>query len=151
MMFSRKPPIQEYPEVDNELDESLIEQVLDDPEDSPAELSASPTFRKPLKPTIISEGFEFVGSITSEGTVHIAGIVKGVITAKSVLVDVEGMVDGEMTTDNLMLKGSVNGEVLCNELTIGPRAMMDGNISYQNIHIQRCGKVSGTFNKRRSM
>lgn len=31
----------------------------------------------PSKPSIISEGFEFVGTITTSGTLNIAGVVKG--------------------------------------------------------------------------
>ena len=99
------------------------------------------------KPSIISEGFEFVGTITSEGTLNIAGVVKGKITAKSVLVDVEGLVEGELNADLLMVKGKVTGDVKCQDLNVGPRALVDGTIAYQNIHIQRGGKVAGKFTK----
>jgi cytoskeletal protein CcmA (bactofilin family) len=101
----------------------------------------------PSKPSIISEGFEFVGTITSEGTLNIAGVVKGKITAKSVLIDVEGQVEGELNADLLMVKGRVLGDVKCQDLNVGPRAYMDGTIAYQNIHIQRGGRVAGKFTK----
>jgi cytoskeletal protein CcmA (bactofilin family) len=106
----------------------------------------SPT-KRATKPTIISEGFEFVGNITSEGVLNIAGVVKGKISAKSILVDVEGQVEGELTSEILVVKGKIVGEVVCQDLNIGPRAFIDGSISYQNIHIQRGGKVAGKFNK----
>lgn len=103
--------------------------------------------RIPLKPTIISEGFEFVGTITSNGTLHIAGLIKGKISANTVLVDLKGQVEGEMKADHLMVKGSIKGDIRCKELNIGPRATVDGTVYYQNIHIQHGGKVAGTFNK----
>jgi len=106
----------------------------------------TPTIRA-TKPTIISEGFEFVGNITSDGTLNIAGVVKGKISAKSILVDVEGQVEGDLTSEILVVKGKVVGEVACQDLNVGPRAFIDGSISYQNIHIQRGGKVAGKFNK----
>jgi cytoskeletal protein CcmA (bactofilin family) len=102
---------------------------------------------RPTKPSIISEGFEFIGSITSEGTLNIAGIVKGKVSARSILVDVEGYVEGELSSDILVVKGKIVGDVTCQELNIGPRALIEGTISYQHIHVQRGGKISGKFNK----
>jgi cytoskeletal protein CcmA (bactofilin family) len=100
-----------------------------------------------LKPSIISEGFEFIGSITSEGTLNIAGTVKGKVSARSILVDVEGYVEGELSSDILVVKGKIVGDVTCQELNIGPRALIEGTISYQHIHVQRGGKIAGKFNK----
>ena len=111
------------------------------------ESATQATRAMPTKPSIISEGFEFVGTITSEGTLNIAGVVKGKITAKSVLIDVEGQVEGELNADHLMVKGKVIGDVTCQDLNIGPRAFMDGSVTYQNIHIQRGGRVAGKFNQ----
>jgi len=146
-MFSKKHPELIIEDATDNLTEDLpgaIAEVLDT-----AEGVNSPTLasRTPRKPSIISEGFEFVGTITSEGTLNIAGVVKGSITAKSVLIDVEGRVEGELTTDMLMVKGVVVGDVKCQELNVGPRAFMDGTVAYQNIHIQRGGKVAGKFTK----
>ncbi len=102
---------------------------------------------RPTKPSIISEGFEFIGNITSEGTLNIAGIVRGKVSAQSILVDVEGYVEGELSSDILVVKGKIVGDVTCRELNIGPRALIEGTISYQHIHVQRGGKITGKFNK----
>ena len=102
---------------------------------------------RPTKPSIISEGFEFIGTITSEGTLNIAGIVKGKVSARSILVDVEGYVEGELSSDILVVKGKIVGDVTCQELNVGPRALIDGTISYQHIHVQRGGKIAGKFDK----
>jgi cytoskeletal protein CcmA (bactofilin family) len=99
------------------------------------------------KPSIISEGFTFEGTITSDGVLNIAGTVRGKITAKSVLIDASGQVDGELNSEQLVIKGQLKGEVNCDELNIGPLARVDGSISYKYIHIQRGGKVSGKFIK----
>ena len=72
------------------------------------------------KPSIISEGFTFEGTITSDGILNIAGTVRGKITAKSVLIDASGQVDGELNSEQLVIKGQLNGEVNCDDLNIGP-------------------------------
>jgi cytoskeletal protein CcmA (bactofilin family) len=99
------------------------------------------------KPSIISEGFTFEGTITSDGVLNISGTVRGKITAKSVLIDSSGQVDGELNSDQLVIKGQAHGDVNCNDLNVGPMAKVDGNISYKFIHIQRGGRVSGKFIK----
>ena len=99
------------------------------------------------KPSIMSEGFTFEGTITSDGILNIAGKVRGKITAKSVLIDASGQVDGELNSEQLVIKGQLNGEVNCDDLNIGPLARVDGSISYKYIHIQRGSKVSGKFIK----
>ena len=145
-MFSKKPPLEPVDEVT--LDPSLeIPEQDEGNTDLSSEQAIVVTPRVPSKPSIISEGFEFVGTITSEGTLNIAGVVKGKITAKSVLVDVEGLVEGELNADLLMVKGKVTGDVKCQDLNVGPRALVDGTIAYQNIHIQRGGRVAGKFTK----
>ena len=99
------------------------------------------------KPTIISEGFTFEGTITSDGVLNIAGTVRGKVTAKSVLIDASGQVEGELNSEQLVIKGQLKGEVNCDDLNIGPLARVDGAISYKYIHIQRGSKVSGKFIK----
>ncbi|MBU3554937.1 polymer-forming cytoskeletal protein [Polynucleobacter sp. UB-Piko-W3] len=99
------------------------------------------------KPSIISEGFTFEGTITSDGVINIAGTVRGKITAKSVLIDSSGQVDGELNSEQLVIKGQLKGDVNCDDLNVGPLARVDGNISYKYIHIQRGGRVAGRFIK----
>jgi cytoskeletal protein CcmA (bactofilin family) len=100
-----------------------------------------------VKPSILSEGFTFEGTIVSDGVLNISGIVRGKVTAKSVLIDSSGQVDGELNTENLVIKGNLKGDVNCDDLNVGPLAHVSGNINYKYIHIQRGGKISGKFNK----
>ena len=102
----------------------------------------------PTKPSIISEGFEFVGTITSDGVLNISGVIKGKVTAKTVLVDSTGLVEGELFSDQVMVKGKVLGDINCDELNIGPLAEVDGSVSYDSVHIQRGGKIKGHFIKK---
>jgi len=118
-----------------------------DSEDNSSENSQN-QYINPTKPSIISEGFEFVGTITSDGVLNISGVIKGKVTAKSVLVDSTGLVEGELFSDQVMVKGKVLGDINCDELNIGPLAEVDGSVSYESVHIQRGGKIKGHFNKK---
>ena len=75
-------------------------------------------------------------------------MIKGKVTAKSVLVDSTGLVEGELFSDQVMVKGKVLGDINCDELNIGPLAEVDGSVSYGSVHIQRGGKIKGHFIKK---
>lgn len=147
-MFSKKPNESEENSSDNaenQYAESMSESAQES-EQSVYENTSSRT--NPTKPSIISEGFEFVGTITSDGVLNISGVIKGKVTARSVLVDSTGLVEGELFSDQVMVKGRVLGDINCNELNIGPLAEVDGSVSYDSVHIQRGGKIKGHFNKK---
>jgi len=153
-MFSKKQTVDANNPDQSDLESDGVFSSLDSNQDAEILTDANPyadnqtlNSVRPTKPSIISEGFEFIGSITSEGTLNIAGTVKGKVSARSILVDVEGYVEGELSSDILVVKGKIVGDVTCQELNIGPRALIEGTISYQHIHVQRGGKIAGKFNK----
>lgn len=146
-MFSRKSS--DNNDVPQEhLDETVEELEANTQGQNRIERQDRAPIRAPLKPSIIGEGFEFIGTIKSEGVLNVVGVVSGKVTAKSVTVDVGGKVEGELITEQLLVKGTVLGEVTCQELNVGPRALIDGTISYETINIQRGGRVAGKFLKK---
>ncbi len=101
-----------------------------------------------LKPSIISEGFEFVGEIRSNGYLTIDGSVRGTLALHSIQIGVTGTLDGNVSCDTMNVKGSFSGSLDCRDLTIGSRAVVDGNISFKSITIQRGGVVKGELKKK---
>jgi cytoskeletal protein CcmA (bactofilin family) len=149
-MFSRKS--NDLPENSSEESQNSYEELTPEPvveaEQNLNYENNNVNRTNPIKPSIISEGFEFVGTITSEGVLNISGVIKGKVTAKSVLVDSSGLVEGELFSDQVMVKGKVLGDINCEELNIGPLAEVDGSVSYDSVHIQRGGKIKGHFIKK---
>ncbi len=101
-----------------------------------------------LKPSIISEGFEFVGEIRSNGYLTIDGSVRGTLALHSIQIGVTGTLDGNVSCDTMNVKGNFSGSLDCRDLTIGSRAIVDGNISFKSITIQRGGVVKGELKKK---
>jgi len=79
-----------------------------------------------LKPSIISEGFEFIGEIRSNGYLTIDGTVRGTLSLHSIQIGVTGVLDGNVTCDTMNVKGNFAGSLDCRDLTIGSRAVVDG-------------------------
>lgn len=101
-----------------------------------------------LKPSVISEGFEFIGEIRSTGHLTIDGTVKGKLSLHSVQIGSTGNLDGELTCETVNVKGGFSGSLDCSDLTIGSRAVLDGRLSYRSITIQRGGVVKGEMKKK---
>ena len=101
-----------------------------------------------LKPSIISEGFEFIGEIRSSGYLTIDGTVRGTLALHSIQIGVSGVLDGNVTCDTMNVKGNFSGALDCRDLTIGSRAVEDGKVSFKSITIQRGGVVKGELKKK---
>ena len=101
-----------------------------------------------LKPSIISEGFEFIGEIRSNGYLTVDGIVRGTLSLHSIQIGVTGVLDGNVTCDTMNVKGNFSGALDCRDLTIGSRAVVDGKVKFKSITIQRGGVVKGELKKK---
>ncbi len=101
-----------------------------------------------LKPSIISEGFEFIGEIRSNGYLTIDGTVRGTLSLHSIQIGATGILDGNVTCDTMNVKGNFSGALDCRDLTIGSRAVVDGKVSFKSITIQRGGVVKGELKKK---
>lgn len=118
------------------------------PEPDTAANSAAKPATNNLKPSIISEGFEFIGEIRSNGYLTIDGTVRGTLSLHSIQIGVSGVLDGNVTCDTMNVKGNFSGALDCRDLTIGSRAVVDGKVSFKSITIQRGGVVKGELKKK---
>ena len=110
--------------------------------------SATQTSSVSLKPSIISEGFEFTGDMKSGGSITVDGTFKGNLTVQNLLIGTGGFVDGTVTADSINVKGNLSGTVSCRDLVIGGRATVDGALSYSSITIQRGGTIKGDLKRK---
>jgi cytoskeletal protein CcmA (bactofilin family) len=110
--------------------------------------SATQTSSVSLKPSIISEGFEFTGDMKSGGSITVDGTFKGNLSVQTLLIGAGGYVDGTVTADSINVKGKLSGTVSCRDLVIGGRATVDGALSYSSITIQRGGTIKGDLKRK---
>ena len=110
--------------------------------------SATQSSSVSLKPSIISEGFEFTGDMKSGGSITVDGTFKGNLSVQTLLIGAGGYVDGTVTADSINVKGKLSGTVSCRDLVIGGRATVDGALSYSSITIQRGGTIKGDLKRK---
>lgn len=103
---------------------------------------------KSIKPSIISEGFEFNGDInTSNGPLNVDGAINGNITVDSLAIGVNGLVSGVINAKSINVKGKLSGKISCTEIVVGGRSIVEGELTYSSITIQRGGVFKGDLYK----
>ena len=128
-------------------EEPISNEVVEDNENENFE-SATQSSSASLKPSIISEGFEFTGDMKSGGSITVDGTFKGNLSVQTLLIGAGGYVDGTVTADSINVKGKLSGTVTCRDLVIGGRASVDGALSYSSITIQRGGTIKGDLKRK---
>lgn len=83
-----------------------------------------------LKPSIISEGFQLVGDITSSGGLHVEGTINGKIQVDNVTIGAKGVVKGQIKCNALSIKGHFDGEAVCDTLSLSGNAVVNGDVQY---------------------
>ena len=135
---------------DNENSEFSSEEPISNEvaEDNENFESATQNSNASLKPSIISEGFEFTGDMKSGGSITVDGTFKGNLSVQTLLIGAGGYVDGTVTADSINVKGKLSGTVNCRDVVIGGRASVDGALSYSSITIQRGGVIKGDLKRK---
>ena len=104
--------------------------------------------RPPSKPSIISEGFQFIGELTApHGSLTIDGKFKGTLRIRDLHLSSTGKIEGQITAESCTIKGELAGELKTHDLVICSTSSTDATITYQNITIQKGAQIKGTLKK----
>lgn len=99
--------------------------------------------------TLIGRQTEILGDICFAGGLHVDGKVKGkVLTsgekASSLSVSENGTIEGDVRVPNIILNGSVVGDVHAAEkITMAAKARVTGNVYYKVIEMEAGAQVNG--------
>ncbi|MEJ2217321.1 MAG: polymer-forming cytoskeletal protein [Gemmatimonadota bacterium] len=95
--------------------------------------------------SIIGPGMRVVGDCESEGTLRIEGKVEGSVRAgKAVVVGKDGIVDGDIYTQDAVVGGHVTGSISAeSRLELQATCSVEGEIRARRIKLEEGGKVNG--------
>ncbi len=96
--------------------------------------------------SIIGPGMTVVGDCTSDGTIHIEGRVEGSVRAgKAVVIGKEGVVDGDVSTQDAVVSGTVTGTlVAASRLEIQATARIEGEVRAKRMQLEEGAVLNGT-------
>jgi cytoskeletal protein CcmA (bactofilin family) len=96
--------------------------------------------------SIIGPGMRVVGDCQTDGTLRIEGTVEGTVRAgKAVVLGKEGVVDGDITTQDAVIGGRVTGSITAeSRLELQASCVVEGQVKARRIKLDEGGTVNGT-------
>ena len=100
--------------------------------------------------TLIGSGTELRGDVHFKDGLHIDGVVKGNVVATGdtsmLTMSEDGRIEGEVRVHNLVLNGTVEGDVYASEhIELAPAARVNGNLYYNLIEMAMGAEVNGNL------
>ena len=82
--------------------------------------------------SLISETVSIEGTINSSGAIDIAGLVKGPVTSKEVVIRETGSITGSIEGDRIEVHGHMDGKISGQEVLVGSTGTVKGDIEFSN-------------------
>ena len=82
--------------------------------------------------SLISETVSIEGTINSSGAIDVAGLIKGPVNAKVLIIKETGSIIGSIEAELLLINGQFDGKASASEITIGATGTVKGNIEFGN-------------------
>ncbi|MEN8143496.1 MAG: polymer-forming cytoskeletal protein [Gemmatimonadota bacterium] len=97
--------------------------------------------------SIVGPGMKIVGDCSSDGTIRVEGRVEGSIRAgKSVVVGQEGIVVGDIETQDAIVAGRVQGSVAADSrVELQATCRVEGDIRSRRVKLDEGGQVDGSL------
>jgi cytoskeletal protein CcmA (bactofilin family) len=96
--------------------------------------------------SIIGPGMRITGDCETDGTLRIEGTVEGTVRAgKAVVIGNDGVVQGDVATQDAIIGGRVTGAVIAeSRLELQATCVIEGQIRARRIKLDEGGRVNGT-------
>ena len=82
--------------------------------------------------SLISETVSIDGTLNSSGAVDIAGLVKGPVFSKEIVIKETGSICGSVQVDRIEVYGHIDGKIQADDVVIGATGVVKGDIEFAN-------------------
>ncbi|MDH3740324.1 MAG: polymer-forming cytoskeletal protein [Hyphomicrobiales bacterium] len=94
-------------------------------------------------PSIITSDVVIEGNLLTGGELQVDGTVNGNIRARAVVIDVQGVVHGEVAAEDVFVRGRIIGPIRGVNVTIVAGGHIEGDVVNENIAIENGAYVDG--------
>ena len=106
---------------------------------------------KDTERSLISETVSIDGTINSSGAIDIAGLVKGPVYSKEIIVRETGSITGTIEADLVEIHGHLDGKVSGQDIVIGATGTVKGDIEFgNNLRTENGADIDGYIKKTNS-
>jgi len=101
--------------------------------------------------SLISETVSIEGTINSSGAIDVAGLVKGPVYSKELIVRDTGSITGTIEADDVEIHGHLDGKVSGQDIVIGSTGTVKGDIEFgNNLRTENGADIDGYIKKTNS-
>ena len=87
---------------------------------------------KDTERSLISETVSIEGTVNSSGAIDIAGLVKGPVFSKEIIIKETGSISGQVEADHVEIHGHLDGKISADNVVIGTTGVVKGDIEFSN-------------------
>ena len=98
-------------------------------------------------PSMVAQDVTIEGNITTTGELHIDGTVYGTVRARSCVIDLNGFVHGEITADEVYIRGRAIGPIHGAHVNLYAGAQVEGDILNETISIENGANIYGMISR----
>ena len=107
--------------------------------------------KKKIKDTersLISETVSIDGTINSSGAIDVAGLVKGPVISKEIVIRETGSITGSIEGDRIEIHGHMDGKISGEDVIIGSTGTVKGDIEFgNNLKTENGADIDGYIKK----
>ncbi len=107
--------------------------------------------KKKIKDTersLISETVSIEGTINSSGAIDVAGLIKGPVYSKEVVVRETGSITGSIEADRIEIHGHLDGKISGADVVVGSTGTVKGDIEFgNNLKTENGADIDGYIKK----
>jgi len=98
-------------------------------------------------PTIIARDLTIEGQVDSKGLIEIEGNIRGTINGNSIIIREEGVVEGNIFSEFLNIRGRFQGTIKAKNISVSSKAKIIGDIEYGSLAVEDGASIDGQFKK----
>ena len=95
--------------------------------------------------SVLAQDLRITGEISSTGTIEVLGEIEGNLTARGLIVGIEGRVTGTISAETVEVKGKLDGRVATHDFALRSTAQVAADVSYTTLVIESGAQIEGRF------
>ena len=103
---------------------------------------------KDTERSLISETVSIEGTINSSGAIDVAGLIKGPVYSKEIIIRETGSITGSVEGEHVEIHGHLDGKVSGTDIVIGGTGTVKGDIEFgNNLRTENGADIDGYIKK----
>lgn len=95
--------------------------------------------------SIINEWLKMKGDLESEGDILVKGKVNGNITCNLLIIDIDAVVEGGITAQEVVIRGTTKGVINANKVRLEKTAHVDSEICHNVFSAEEGARIKGAL------